>query len=68
MQETKTLKVAKNCTKNMKNCQKLQNTAKKIAIFLKIAKNRSRDFSGGIGIHINKNVSIMKNDNLSTYN
>ena len=28
MRGTKTLKIAKNCTKNMKNCKKLQKIAK----------------------------------------
>ena len=35
-----------NCTKNIKNCTKMQKTAKmqKNANFLKIDKNRGRDF------------------------
>ena len=36
----KNIKIAKNCTKNLKNCQKMPKIAKKIAIFLKTAENR----------------------------
>ena len=53
MRGTKTLKIAKNCTKNIKNCKKLPKIAKmqklpqKIVIFLKIAKNHGRNFPEG---------------------
>ena len=46
MRGTKTLKIEKNCTKNMKNCKKLHKM-QKIAIFLKIAKKCSCDFPEG---------------------